>query len=246
MGRYINGVGNILGLAVAGKYQADTVVIEDACIGLAQLQRLGQCLVAGHLEQTSLSGDGLSVDGKLCAVLVGLVKHEQAVCHVGAYLRGIREAQCVVGCRTAGDIAHHGLIDINLGHLYLHGGLHDDGSRLIVLGHHLTLVGIAGLSASCTENGAEVAVIVHIDRQGVVTVFRQGEGKRRCLAGLAAVHLMGSTHGLVFDMKVEAHAGNLQTGCVVNIESGLYAPLPRGGFGALLLDRVAHVGTRVK
>ena len=171
MRRDVNGVGNLPWLAVAGEDDTDILIVEHTEVGLAQLQCLGQRLVAGHLDQPSLfqSRNHLAVHHQLGTLRIGLVEEAEAIGHVGTDLRGVGEFQHIVGSRSAGDVAHHGHIHIDFRHLDLHSGLHQHVlAWLVVLRADLALVGSTGLTTTGAEDGTELAVFIDIDRDGIV------------------------------------------------------------------------------
>ena len=147
----------------------DVLEVEYARVRLLQLQRLGERF-ASRYEETLSFTQGLAVDADGGTVGVGGVVNNQLICHVSICLRSIAQTQREVGSGARGDVAHHWHVNVDLWLLNLHGGFHDDCAGIIILGDHLTLVGLTGLSAEGAEDGAVVAKLVDVYRDGVVVV----------------------------------------------------------------------------
>ena len=152
------------------EHDADVLVVEHAGVGLPELHGLGDGLASRNLDD-AVVGERHTVDGDLGTVGIALVDHQEFVVNVLVNLRGVGEAQRVVGCTTRRHIAYHGYIHRDLRHLDLHGGLHDGGARTIILGLHLALIRTRGLSATCAEDGRISTILIYVHSQSVVVAF---------------------------------------------------------------------------
>ena len=139
------------------------------------MQGLHQFLVGRHHDDASVARERHTVDGEQRTIGIALVEEGQAVVHVGSHFREVAQPQRVVGRRAGRHVANPGHIDSQFRLLYPHGGFHDGGTRLIVFGLHLALIGGAGLSGTGAEDRSEIAIVIDINRQcvGIVVVLQR-------------------------------------------------------------------------
>ena len=105
---------------------------------------------------------------------IGFFGHHEQIIQFFSNLRLVRQSQGIVGCTASRYVVYHGVFNADFGYIHLHGGFHDSSARLIVLGLHLTLVWVAGLSGTGAENRTKCVNIIYIYADGIfhIVVFQ--------------------------------------------------------------------------
>ena len=168
-----HGVAHRRGVAGGAEPQLYVLIVPDGAVALRDDELLGEQLAALQLHRASLSAvaQRRAVDEELCTVGVAGFNRHQFVGAGGVGLAGVVELQVEPGLPARRHIGDGGgTVYAQLRLLHAHGGLVQLRAWLVVLGVGGALVGLAGLSAACAEDGSPSALrLIDVD----------GESRRR-------------------------------------------------------------------